>query len=56
MCVFLCFFFFFSGGGGGGGSHKQFAEEPFETVSDETLWHPQLAATKPSKLFMSLLL
>jgi len=30
-------------------------QEPFGTVSDETLWHPQLAATKPSKLFMSLL-
>ncbi|CAK9067076.1 unnamed protein product [Durusdinium trenchii] len=30
-------------------------QEPFDTVSDETLWHPQLAATKPSKLFMTLL-
>ncbi|CAJ1400558.1 unnamed protein product [Effrenium voratum] len=30
-------------------------QEPFDQVTDETLWHPQLAATKPSKLFMTLL-
>lgn len=30
-------------------------QEPFGVVKDERLWHPQLASTKPSKLFMSLL-
>eukprot|EP00435_Cladocopium_sp_Y103_P060696 s396_g22.t1 len=30
-------------------------QEPFGPVKDERLWHPQLASTKPSKLFMTLL-